>query len=65
MTYLGVTPALQEEFMRVEVESIQQQPMLAMALASCVSGSMAAIITQPFDTIKTRMQANVDVMIYR
>lgn len=62
--YLGVNPILQEELMKSQNETVKQ-PMVAMMLASCVSGSSAAFITHPLDTIKTRMQANVDKIIYR
>lgn len=62
-TYLGVNPVLQEKMM--EGSYLQHRATLAMFLAAAVSGTAAALITQPFDTIKTRMQANMDSVNYR
>ncbi|CAM6105283.1 unnamed protein product [Calypogeia fissa] len=62
-TYLGVSPLLQERLMVGSY--LSHKAMLAMFLAALVSGTAAALITQPFDTIKTRMQANLDLPHYR
>ncbi|KAG0575421.1 hypothetical protein KC19_5G002800 [Ceratodon purpureus] len=68
-TYLGVNPILHEEVMKVSCEGsksgMKLTPTWALVLASCISGTTATVITQPIDTIKTRMQANVDLIKYR
>lgn len=57
---MGLSPVIQEK--------LEQQPALANAppgatfvLAGCAAGLTSALLTQPMDTIKTRLQAFLDV----
>lgn len=53
--YLGLSPALKESL--DSMESLQTAPAAArFVLAGVASGAFAALVTQPVDTIKTRMQ---------
>ncbi|CAM6091843.1 unnamed protein product [Calypogeia fissa] len=63
--YLGMKPIVQEELMLWPGHSLENRPNLTSFLAASTSGLLAAVVTHPFDTIKTRMQANLDVPIYR
>ena len=55
-SYLGISPALREYL--DETPSLQSlSPTARFLLASVATGSFAALLTQPVDTIKTRMQA--------
>lgn len=56
--YLGLTPLLQEKFMRGK--SFHDRPTLAALLAATLSGTIASVVSQPLDTVKTCMQANLD-----
>lgn len=65
-TYLGINPILHAEIMKVDRGSaVRLSPTWALVLASCISGTAATVITQPIDTIKTRMQANINLIKYR
>ncbi|BBN00156.1 hypothetical protein MPTK1_1g26850 [Marchantia polymorpha subsp. ruderalis] len=61
--YLDVNPLLQEKFQAAA--SFKDRQTLATVLAAVVSGSLSTFITHPFDTIKTRMQANLNLQKYR
>ncbi|KAL2653201.1 hypothetical protein R1flu_021329 [Riccia fluitans] len=61
--YLGANPVLQEKFHAAE--SLRAQPAMSTVLAAVVSGSTATFVTHPFDTVKTRMQANLGPQEYR
>lgn len=58
--YLGLSPVLQE--------MLEKQPALADAppgatffMAGCAAGLTSALLTQPMDTVKTRLQAFLNV----
>ncbi|BBN00379.1 hypothetical protein MPTK1_1g28630 [Marchantia polymorpha subsp. ruderalis] len=61
--YLDVNPLLQEKFQAAA--SFKGRHTLATVLAGVVSGSISTLITHPFDTIKTRMEANLNLQKYR
>ncbi|CAI5965223.1 unnamed protein product [Closterium sp. NIES-64] len=56
--YLGVIPVMTEH-MEKAWPVFAERPVAAMATASVLAGVGAAVLTQPFDTVKTRMQANL------
>lgn len=58
-------PIVQEELMLWPGRSLKNRPTLTTFLAAATSGLLSAVVTHPFDTIKTRMQANLDVPVYR
>ena len=60
--YLGLSPVLQE--------MLEKQPALADAppgatffMAGCAAGLTSALLTQPMDTVKTRLQAFLNVEV--
>ena len=56
-SYLGISPALQQVL--DESPSLQNLPQTARFFAAGIaSGSFAAVVTQPVDTVKTRMQVS-------
>lgn len=57
--YLGVIPILRERMEKTWPDVFASRPVTSMALASVLAGVGAAVATQPFDTVKTRMQANL------
>ncbi|KAL3684991.1 hypothetical protein R1sor_003013 [Riccia sorocarpa] len=61
--YLGANPMLQEKFHAAE--RFKSQPTMATVLAAVLSGSISTFVTHPFDTVKTRMQANLGPQEYR
>eukprot|EP00850_Spirogloea_muscicola_P004710 SM000020S06060 [mRNA] locus=s20:857126:859039:+ [translate_table: standard] len=58
--YLGVNPILRCR-LQAGWPALSERPFLAMISSSLISGVAAAVITQPFDTIKTRMQSNLEL----
>lgn len=69
-SYLGVKPIIQEELMIwpghvLKDNGLKDKPTLINFVAAASSGLLSALVTHPFDTIKTRMQANLDISIYR
>eukprot|EP00850_Spirogloea_muscicola_P007019 SM000034S12773 [mRNA] locus=s34:600068:601992:- [translate_table: standard] len=58
--YLGVNPIMRCR-LQAGVPALSERPFLAMISSSLISGVAAAVITQPFDTIKTRMQSNLEL----
>jgi len=65
--YLGLGPVIKEQLMKKMPEVFGDQPVGAALLGSIIAGLMAAALTQPADTIKTRMQADVrkDLTVYK
>ena len=60
--YLGSAPLV-----KALLESsphLSERPNVALLLAGVVSGAGAAVLTQPLDTAKTRMQANLGMPEY-
>ena len=60
--YLGLCPVL-KEFLDRQPALHNAPPGSSLVLAGISAGLFAALITQPFDTAKTRMQAFVDVKV--
>lgn len=63
--YLGVIPVLKEHMVASRPDLFEKRPHYANVIASVAAGVASTFVTQPFDTIKTRMQANLDVPAYR
>lgn len=57
--YLGAGPVLKGTLLSAFPDAFEGRPMLAALLASVLAGQMAALLTQPFDTLKTRMQGDI------
>jgi len=57
-TYLALTPIVQERL--AQVEALEPYPYATWALGAVTSGMVGAVTTHPLDTIKTRMQANLE-----
>mmetsp|Transcript_30042 Transcript_30042/g.50516 ORF Transcript_30042/g.50516 Transcript_30042/m.50516 type:complete len:282 (-) Transcript_30042:216-1061(-) len=57
-TYLAVTPILQEKLRGVD--ALEPYPNATWALGAVSAGLFGAVATHPFDTVKTRMQANLE-----
>lgn len=55
--YLGTAPLVKALLMGTP--SLSERPNTALLLAGVVSGATAAVLTQPLDTVKTRMQAKL------
>lgn len=55
--YLGLTPLWKEQLMKMFPDKFGGKPLAASMIASVAAGLVAAVGTQPFDTIKTRYQA--------
>ncbi len=55
--YLGTAPLVTGLLMRSS--SLKDSPGTALLLGGMLSGVAASVITQPLDTVKTRMQANL------
>lgn len=64
-SYLGLKPVIQEDLTIWPGRSLKDRPTLTTFLAAATSGLLSAVVTHPFDTIKTRMQANLDLPMYR
>ena len=60
--YLGLCPVL-KDFLDRQHALQDAPPGSSLALAGIFAGLFAAVLTQPFDTAKTRMQAFVDVKV--
>jgi hypothetical protein len=60
--YLGTAPLVKALLMGSP--SLAESPNTALLLAGVTSGAAAAVITQPLDTVKTRMQANLGAPAY-
>jgi len=56
--YLGMTPVLSSYLVRAPWIGKDSQ-LLSSGLASCTAGIATAVLTQPIDTIKTRMQSDL------
>lgn len=57
--YLGVVPVMREQLVASWPETFGEKPVTSMVVSSVTAGIAAAVLTQPFDTVKTRMQANL------
>lgn len=55
--YLGTAPLASAGLQ--QLAALEGRPDTALVLGGMASGAAAAVITQPFDTVKTRMQANL------
>ena len=55
--YLGTAP-LATSFLQ-QLPALEGRPDAALVLGGMASGAAAAVLTQPLDTVKTRMQANL------
>ena len=55
--YLGTAPLVKA--LLEQSPALADRPSTALLLAGIASGATAAVLTQPLDTAKTRMQANV------
>ena len=60
--YLGSAPLVKT--LLEKSPQLSERPNVALLLAGIVSGATAAVLTQPLDTAKTRMQANLGVRVY-
>jgi len=58
--YLGLGPVLKEQLISAAPETFKDKPMLAAALGSIFAGLLAASLTQPADTVKTRLQGDIN-----
>jgi len=56
--YLGVCPIIQSRL--AEVEALKDKPYTTWILGAFSAGLMGAVCSHPFDTIKTRMQGNLE-----
>lgn len=63
--YLGVIPLMKENLMTKWPETFAERPVTANVVASVGAGLGAAVLTHPFDTVKTKMQANLGEPVYR
>lgn len=63
--YLGVIPLMRENLMQKWPETFAERPVTSNVVASVGAGLGAAILTHPFDTVKTKMQANLGEPTYR
>ena len=63
--YLGVIPILRARMETAWPEVFASRPVTSMAVASVLAGVGASVATQPFDTVKTRMQANLGNPAFR
>jgi hypothetical protein len=60
--YLGTAPLVKALLMRSP--ALAERPHSALLLAGIASGAAAAVLTQPLDTVKTRMQAKLASPVY-
>ncbi|KAK9833045.1 hypothetical protein WJX74_005393 [Apatococcus lobatus] len=58
-SYLGVCPTLCDYLQGTDILR-DQSPTTSFLISGCTAGLLAAVATQPADTIKTRMQAFID-----
>ena len=63
--YLGVIPVVREKMTSMWPDVWSHNQVGATVVASLMAGVAATTVTHPFDTIKTRMQANIGVESYR
>ena len=56
--YLGTAPLVTAMLLRRD--AFKDSPSKALVMGAMLSGAAAAVITQPLDTVKTRMQANLE-----
>ena len=63
--YLGVIPIMRARMETTWPEVFASRPVTSMAIASVLAGVGASVATQPFDTVKTRMQANLGNPAFR
>ena len=60
--YLGSAPLVKS--LLESSPQLAERPNVALLLAGIMSGAGAAVLTQPLDTAKTRMQAKLDMPEY-
>jgi len=58
--YLGLGPVIKEQLIENVPNTFKDYPIAASFLGSIVAGLLAAALTQPADTVKTRLQADVN-----
>ncbi|KCV71155.1 hypothetical protein H696_02105 [Fonticula alba] len=57
--YLGLAPVLNEMLLKTTLGNSDPGRLTALVTASIVAGQIAAFVTQPFDSVKTRMQGDI------